>query len=69
MTGAALAERPACPRHGPMTLRQPPGGHTREQRWCGTWYDCQRCRDTALLPSAGLAAHLAAQAAAGRQRP
>lgn len=51
---------PACPRHGPMGLRI---GYTKEQRWCGVWYDCAafRCGRSALIPSAELQAQLKEQ--------
>lgn len=46
------ALRPACsrPGHGFMTYRP---GATREQRWCGTWYECSdyACGVSVLLPS------------------
>jgi hypothetical protein len=44
-----------------MRLR-PLAGQTREQRWCGTWYDCQgsRCSSAALILSSELAAQYAA---------
>jgi hypothetical protein len=52
---------PQCPNgHGRMLLRDPPGGHTREQRWCGIWYDCppgppgHSCESSVLIPSAEL---------------
>jgi len=46
---------PSCARHGPMDLR-PTNVQTREQQWCGTWYDCGRldCRTSYLLPSTEL---------------
>lgn len=52
---------PRCPVHGQMRLR-PLAGQTREQRWCGTWYDCQgsRCSSAALILSSELAAQYAA---------
>jgi hypothetical protein len=67
MPGTALAERPRCPSnpdgHGYMELRDPPGGWTREQRWCGTWYDCRSCRSSTLYPSPELLAQHAAMLA------
>jgi hypothetical protein len=39
-----------------MVLRNPPGGHTKEQEWCGTWYDCVRCHNSTLFPSPELRA-------------
>lgn len=61
----ALDVLPQCPQgHGQMVLRDPPGGHTPEQRWCGTWYDCPpgqfHCRSSVLLPSPDLRAPYAA---------
>jgi hypothetical protein len=61
-----IALRPECPAgHGFMTLR-PAAVQTYEQKWCGTWYDCDsampKCRNAALLPSPELDASLARQA-------
>jgi hypothetical protein len=38
-------------------------GYTKEQRWCGVWYDCAafRCGRSALIPSAELRAQLKEQ--------
>lgn len=60
------AERPRCQRHGPMQLR---GGHTAEQQWCGTWYDCAAadCRTSTLLTSPALRAELDEQHARTQQ--
>jgi hypothetical protein len=69
MSSTALAERPTCPAtpaHGYLALRDPPGGWTPEQRWCGTWYDCTRCTSGVLYPSRALREQLAAQAARHR---
>lgn len=58
-----IVRMPDCPAnadHGQMALR-PIGRQTPEQRWCGTWYDCQRCSSSMLLPSPQLAEELAAQ--------
>jgi hypothetical protein len=46
-------ERPLCPSsadHGRCAYRP---GRTREQVWCGTWYDCQDpgCHSGYLFPS------------------
>jgi hypothetical protein len=53
------AVRPSCEKHGVMALRKP---GTKEQAFCGTWYECThehpRCRDSVLLPSPGLLAQL-----------
>src|SRR5690348_13958061 len=51
----ALELRPTCPSnpaHGYMALRQRP--QTKEQQWCGVWYDCQQCHSSALYPSEAL---------------
>lgn len=45
--------RPWCPssaEHGRCVYRP---GRTREQVWCGTWYDCPdpRCHSSVLFPS------------------
>jgi hypothetical protein len=39
-----------------------PAVHTREQRFCGIWYDCAEftCRTSGLIPSAELLAQLTA---------
>lgn len=67
LTPAQLpAPVPRCEKHGPMTLR-PLAGQTKEQAWCGIWYDCAfpglRCGASVLLESAELRAQLAEQAA------
>lgn len=52
----ALMELPRCPVHNtPMEYRP---ARTREQSFCGTWYDCTTpgCTCSVLLPSAELAA-------------
>ena len=52
----ALMELPRCPVHNtPMEYRP---ARTREQSFCGTWYDCTTpgCMCSVLLPSAELAA-------------
>jgi len=51
---------PFCPTegHGQYVLKSP---GTAEQAWCGTWYGCQRCHNSILLPSPALEASLAAQ--------
>lgn len=57
------APRPVYPgrqEHGPMHLRAHPV--SREQEWCGTWYDCADCNSTTLLASPELLAQLADQA-------
>jgi hypothetical protein len=61
-TTTALDTRPECKSHGPMELRNPPGGWTREQQFCGTWYDCRNCHSSTLLSSPELQALLDAQA-------
>jgi hypothetical protein len=45
--------------HGQMAIRI--GHQTKEQRFCGTWYDCQHpgCRNSVLLPSKELRAQWA----------
>jgi len=52
---ASPMELPRCPTHGQMDLRQP---GTREQAWCGTWYECPRCTQSVLLTSPELEDHL-----------
>ena len=57
---------PRCEKHGPMTLRTP-AGQTKEQSWCGVWYDCAfpefRCGTSFLFESRELRAQLAEQRA------
>jgi hypothetical protein len=66
-----LVERPKCPSgHGYLTLRNPPGGWTAEQEFCGIWYDCSgsgpaRCGTTVLVPSVAYLTWLSGQ----RRRP
>lgn len=60
-------ERPICAsnaRHGFMELR-PFQRQTKEQLWCGTWYDCQDpgCKSSTLFPSKDLEQHLASMSA------
>ena len=57
----AIVRMPDCPSeptHGQMRLR-PLDRQTYEQRWCGVWYDCERCHSSILLESVELKAHLA----------
>lgn len=40
MSGKELALRPSCSVCGVfLELRNPPGGYTPEQKFCGVWYD------------------------------
>jgi|GEM_PF-3185135 len=52
---------PTCPAHPDktMTLR-PLKRQTKEQKWCGVWYDCTEpdCKCSALFPSKELDQHL-----------
>ena len=48
---------PKCKQHGPMVLR-PERRYTVEQRWCGQWWDCERCTGSVLIPSDELKASL-----------
>lgn len=72
MPGTALALRPVCPSdpaHGFMELRDPPGGWTPEQRFCGIWYDCRKGPGhyaSVLYQSPELVAFLAEQTVAHR---
>lgn len=47
---------PICERHGAMVERDI-AGQTKEQTWCGTWWDCADpgCRSSFLVPSDDLA--------------
>jgi hypothetical protein len=36
---SALAKRPQCQCGAYMEIRQPYGGYTPEQKFCGVWYD------------------------------
>ena len=60
--GKALIPLPKCPNHGEEMLLQNPG--TEEQRFCGTWYQCPKCKNTVLFPSFELRAYLDGQRAA-----
>jgi hypothetical protein len=52
MSGDALV-CPARSEHGPLRLRANP---SQEAAWCGTWYDCERCKSSILIESAELRA-------------
>ena len=43
-------ETPKCQIHGEMYLR-PNARQTKEQFYCGEWYDCPLCTNSALFPS------------------
>lgn len=61
MIETALMELPRCPTHNtPMHYRPP---RSREQAFCGTWYDCDTpgCSCSVLLLSQELQAQLATQ--------
>ena len=61
MQNTELMGLPRCPTHNtPMHYRVP---RTLEQRFCGTWYDCDTpgCACSVLLPSKELQAQLSAQ--------
>ena len=63
--GNSLVRMPDCvsePEHGQMVIR-PAEQQTREQKWCGVWYDCQRCHSSRLLPSGELMLSLEVQRA------
>ena len=51
-----VAKLPECPVHGTMQLQQT---GTPEQAFCGTWYRCDKCTHSVLLPSRQLQAALA----------
>lgn len=53
---------PTNPAHGYMELR-PLTNQTKEQQWCGVWYDCREahCRSSVLYQSKELKAQLAEQ--------
>ena len=57
-TGPGGAGRPRCPAHRCYMVLRPEGRQTYEQRFCGTWYDCDvlRCRASVLYPSRELGA-------------
>ena len=53
MTAAAVEETVhECPRgHGPM-VKRPAEAMSKEQAFCGTWWDCKNgCASSALVPS------------------
>jgi hypothetical protein len=56
---------PTCSKHGATMARRTQVG-TKEQAWCGTWYDCTdpHCRTSVLLHSAELESSHAEQRAA-----
>lgn len=68
MAGTALAERPTCTTHGGYMVLRPLSRQTREQRWCGVWYDCPepRCWSSVLYQSPELAAQNAEMTARHR---
>lgn len=49
-----------CAGHGQMVIR-PTSLQTSEQKFCGTWYDCQECHGSFLFQSHELKAQLATQ--------
>jgi hypothetical protein len=53
---------PMCPSgkegHGRMHLR-PPHRQSKEQLWCGVWYDCDKCTSSTCYQSQELRAFLA----------
>lgn len=49
---------PSTKAHGPMMLR-PITSQSKEQQWCGIWYDCPKCHSSILIPSEGLKTQLA----------
>lgn len=51
---------PTSQEHGVMVLR-PLERQTPEQRWCGTWYDCQQCHASTLIKSEELITQLEEQ--------
>lgn len=68
MTAASKqADTHPCPNnHGPMPRRT--HRQSREAEWCGTWYDCEHCTCSVLLPSEGLRKQLAEMNAAQTQQ-
>lgn len=50
-----LTALPSCPTCNVQLEYRPPG--TKEQAWCGAWYDCPKCRHyTVLITSTELEA-------------
>jgi hypothetical protein len=49
----ALEAPPRCIEHGCYMERRALSHQTKEQKWCGVWYDCQesQCKITTLIPS------------------
>lgn len=47
---------PICPAHGLHGSMVPrdPAAMSRQQAWCGEWYDCQHCTSSLLQPSPAL---------------
>jgi len=48
-----LMELPKCPAHDTQMEVRPLNRQTKEQKWCGTWYDCTEpgCNCSILLTS------------------
>lgn len=44
-----LERLPVCPAHGKTMVLRP--AQTKEQDFCGTWYDCPQCANSVLIPS------------------
>lgn len=54
MGGTVVMTIPECPSHGIKLQLRPARRQTKEQAWCGTWYDCPRCGYAILLMSRAL---------------
>ena len=59
MTTTLPMELPKCPEHGIQMVLRPLVHQTYEQKFCGAWYDCPACTQSALFESPELRAQLA----------
>lgn len=59
MTTSLVAIR--CPVHDIGMEQRPQSRQTAEQKWCGAWWDCPKCRCSILFQSTALEAQLTAQ--------
>lgn len=67
MTTMLPMELPKCVEHKIQMVLRPLAHQTPEQKFCGVWYDCPACTQSALFQSAGLRQQLA-EMRSGTQR-
>ena len=60
----------SCPQHGVALVERSVKVLSKEQEWCGTWFECPLpyCRHSKLIPSPELIEQLAAQRQALKDR-